>query len=195
VRPATEALLPHLAQRRCIWEPAAGKGDMLAPLARKSARVVASDIEPSFPAMLRGDFLDATWSIGADFDAITSQTRLTTSPRNSASRHAPSLSKGWSAICDQTQEIPDQLESLTSTLMREADFNETRRVVLYELSVGGHSSDAGKAGFGSNTLLQSLSSAPLLSAEAKDKLCRVGHMPITANLRKMRPFGIVGASA
>jgi hypothetical protein len=40
------------------------------------------------------------------------------------------------AVCDPTQEIADQPEAPTSTLVREADFNETRCVMLDELSVG-----------------------------------------------------------
>src|SRR5262245_58459962 len=38
-------------------------------------------------------------------------------------------------VCDPTQEIADQPEAPTSTLVREADFNETRRRALHELSV------------------------------------------------------------
>jgi hypothetical protein len=45
------------------------------------------------------------------------------------------LGQHEAAACDPTQEIADQVDAPPSAAASEADFNETRRVALYELSV------------------------------------------------------------
>jgi hypothetical protein len=106
----TEALLPHLPRRHCIWEPAAGRGDMLVPLGRKCELVVASDIAPPSSAIVRGDFLDPTWSTDADFDGV-----VTNPPYDFAEQ-----------FCEQALRRTEPQQGLVAMLLR-CDFDSAKR--------------------------------------------------------------------
>jgi hypothetical protein len=61
----TRALLPHLRENRCTWEPACGSGAMAKVLVSRGA-VICSDIEPNLDGAARKDFLFEPWGAFRD---------------------------------------------------------------------------------------------------------------------------------